>query len=379
MVHRKRHKERKRILSSVYSKTTLFASPEIQKISQVLLLERLLPTIEAAAQQQNPLDALEYSLAYSIDFMTAYLFGLRNSTNFLQDVDTRKRWLVAHDRAKEHQFWSVEFPSLSLFIGKLGINLLPPEIVLLTEEVQDLCLQLMENVKKSLISSPREAKDESTSWTRPVVYEQLLQHLGPSFDNKVPASLPDQFSQVRLTIASELMDHIMAGTETSGWTLTYILYELSLRPQLQVALRSELHSLFFSKQDSSMQDTSLPRPTPLASADLPSPRALDSLPLLDAIVLETLRRHPAVPGAQPRTSRAQTSLGRFADIPPGIRIGAQAYSLHRNEDAFPDPESWIPMRWQTCDKESRENMMRWFWPFGSGGRMCIGNHFAMLG
>ena len=375
MVHRQPHKERKRIISSAYSKTTLFASPQIEKISQVLL-ERLLPTIEAATRQQNPLDALEYSLAFSIDFITAYLFGLRSSTNFLQDVETRKRWLNAHDRTKGHQFWPMEFPSLNAFMRIFGIDIMPSEVVLLTKEVQDLCLQLMAMVENSSPSTTNEAKDESRSWTKPVVYEHLLRQLGQLSDNKAPTSVPGQSSQAQLTIASELMDHIIAGTETSGWTLTYILYELSLNPQLQIALRSELCTL-----SSSMVYTerSFRQPSPLASADLPSPHELDSLPLLDAIVLETLRRYPAVPGAQPRVSRGQTSIGRFVDIPPGIRVSAQAYSLHRNENAFPDPESWIPMRWLDCDKELRENMMRWFWPFGSGGRMCIGNHFAMLG
>jgi hypothetical protein len=376
MVHRKPHKERRRILSGAYSKTTLFASPEIRKISQVLLLERLLPIIQLVAEQQSPLNALEYSLAFSIDFVTAYLFGLCNGTNFMRDVETRKRWLDAHDRTKVHQFWALEFPGLTSLMAKLGTNLLPPEIVLLTKEVQDLCLQMMDKVESSLLSSPNQAMDESTNWTKPVVYDQLLRQLGPSSDNKFPASLPDRPAELRLTIASELMDHIMAGTETSGWTLTYTLYELSLQPELQSALRSELHSFPWSLENT---ETSFSCLTSLESADLPSPRDLDSLLLLDAIILETLRRHPAVPGAQPRTSRALTSLGHFADIPPGIRVGAQAYSLHRNENVFPHPEQWTPMRWLTCDTEGRENMMRWFWPFGSGGRMCIGNHFAMLG
>ena len=363
MAQRQPHKGRKRILTSLYSKSTLYTSPEIRKISRVLLVERLLPTIESAVRKQISLDALEHSLAISIDFITGYLFGIGNSTNFLQDVGTRKRWLHAHDRIKGQKFWSLEFPRLAALLGKFRVNSPAPEIESLTKEVKNLCLQLMENTEASTSPLNGSSAHDRIKWTRPVVYEQLLQHLQPA-------------PQTRLIVASELMDHIMAGTETSGWTLTYIMYELSLRPQLQSTLRSELLSL---ASPMVYTDTSVSDQTPLATSDFPSPRDLDSLSLLDAIVLESLRRYPAVAGAQPRTSRSRSSLGRWTDIPPGIRVSAQAYSLHRNTEVFPDPESWIPMRWLTCDEESRERMMRFFWAFGSGGRMCIGNHFAMIG
>ena len=72
------------------------------------------------------------------------------------------------------------------------------------------------------------------------------------------------------------------------------------------------------------------------------------------------------------------------EIPAGTRASAQAWSLHRNPDAFPRPEEWLPERW--IDGEAAqagllgsEKKERWFWAFGSGGRMCIGSNFAMLG
>lgn len=378
MTQRSPHKERKRILANLYSKSTLFSSPEMQKISQVLLQERLLPTIESSIRGKNTLDVLELSLATSIDFITAYLFGLHNSTDFVLDIDTRKQWLYAHDRTKGKYFWSLEFPGLSWIMKKLGFNTVRPEIASLTKEVKGLCLELMDHVEASNSSAERSSTEESNRWTRPVVYEQLVQHLQPPYllARSDHSLVPNKISQLRLTVASELMDQIMAGTETTGWTLTYVLYELSLRPQLQSSLRSELLSLA----------TPMVYTDPLATGqathsvfDLPSPRAIDALPLLHSITLETLRRYPAVPGAQPRTSRTATTLGCYPNIPPGIRVSAQAYSLHRNENVFPDPESWMPMRWLNCDQKLKEEMMRWFWGFGSGGRMCIGNNFAMLG
>jgi cytochrome P450 len=47
-----------------------------------------------------------------------------------------------------------------------------------------------------------------------------------------------------------------------------------------------------------------------------------------------------------------------------------------NEDVFPDASSFKPERW-LVDGPVKVEMNRWFWVFGSGGRMCVGSHFAI--
>jgi cytochrome P450 len=213
--------------------------------------------------------------------------------------------------------------------------------------------------------------------TRPVVYEQLLDHLSPSFDKHTNSK-----EQLHLTVASELMDHMIAGTEAQGWSLTYIFHQLSQHPEFQSALRGELLSLspkLLYPSPSSARDQEYHHPN--GNIKLPSFHDIDALPLLESIILETLRLYPAVPGSQPRITPtgSPASICGYHKFPSGVRISAQAYSLHRNEDIFPDPEAWRPRRWINTNKKERDEMMRWFWTFGSGGRMCSGNHLAMLG
>jgi cytochrome P450 len=117
---------------------------------------------------------------------------------------------------------------------------------------------------------------------------------------------------------------------------------------------------------------------PSIPASMPSPQDIDSLPILHAVVMETLRLHPAIPGGQPRSTPSPScTLAGYANIPGGMRVNAQAYSLHRNEAAFPRPEEWLPERWLGEVEGEYEKKERWFWAFGSGGRMCIGSNFAM--
>jgi cytochrome P450 len=70
-------------------------------------------------------------------------------------------------------------------------------------------------------------------------------------------------------------------------------------------------------------------------------------------------------------------------IPGGVRVAAQAHSLHRNAAVFPSPESFDVDRWlddsNGYSEEQKRERDRWFWAFSSGGRMCVGSNFAVYG
>jgi cytochrome P450 len=83
--------------------------------------------------------------------------------------------------------------------------------------------------------------------------------------------------------STEIPTFLLAGHETSSTTLSWILFELSIHPVLQTRLRTELRSLLLPDSSSI---------SPPLDADVLS--ALEKLPLLDAVVRETLRLHAPV-------------------------------------------------------------------------------------
>ncbi|GMG25685.1 unnamed protein product [Aspergillus oryzae] len=362
MISSKPHSVRKRMLSNIYSKSYLQSSPHMRLISESILFDRLLPIIQEAVSSDAPIEVHDLNQGLTIDFVSAYLFGLANGTNWLQDAPFRRRVLHYYQGRKPYEFYHQEVPNLVSWTKSLGIRLIPRWCDEANEMLDAWCLDLCDKAEQCLQSTEVSVE--------PVVYKQLQQAMIKQSSQK--ENTDESLKQQRLDIACELYDQLTAGFETSAVALTYLFWELSRHPDVQEELRAELLTL----------EPKILFPRSSASRGLPQAKAVDSLPLLEAIVTETLRLHAPIPGIQPRvTPYPSCTLAGYSDIPANIRVNAQAYSLHRNPDVYPDPETWQPKRWlkgvnSDSDLEERR---RWFWAFGSGGRMCVGSNLALQG
>lgn len=345
MLDNSSHSTQKRMLSNVYSKSYLQNSQDLQILSSTLLFKRFLPILHAASQIDNPVDILNLAEALGMDFTSGYLFGSANGTNFLSNVEYRNHWLELYSifknqRPKERAFG----------------------------EIENWCISMCE------AAEALETSDKSVDFpsTRPVVYGRLFEgHQKSTSSSK----------QRNLIIASEMLDHLIAGHETSAITITYLMHELSRQPSLQRKLREELHSLS-PPLIHPMSSQAAFNDTADALGHLPTPLSIDRLPFLNAILQETLRLYAAAPASQPRVtpfSSVPTTIQGYSNIPGGIIVSSSAYCLHRNAGTFPEPEKWLPERWLEAEKDKRVEMKRLFWAFGSGGRMCLGNNFAIQG
>ena len=344
MLEHKPHSVQKRMVSNLYSKSYLQSSEDLQKVSTHLILDRFLPIMQSVADKGVEMDVLDFFQGVGMDFTSAYLFGLSNGTDFMHDVEYRQHWLAEYSVFKDQ---------------------LPQERA--GGEVERWCLAMCKAAEEFLHS---EKVDNGSLTTQPVVYGRLSQSLAAS------STKLDSKSRL-MTTASEMLDHLVAGHETSGITLSYFMHEISQRPALQDRLRRELLTL-----DPPIRPSRNGSASDAENIKLPTARSIDSLLLLDSMLQETLRLYAAAPAIQPRRtpfSPGGTTIEGYSNIPGGVRVSANAYTLHRNPQVFPEPLKWIPDRWMDTKKGNKEEMKRWFWAFGSGGRMCLGSNFAIQG
>lgn len=285
----------------------------------------------------------------AMDIVTGYIFGLKGSSNLIDDPKQLEWFLALYNSRRSYNFWPQEFPELTGFVEKwLGYRLSPKWVDEANGEIERWTQHMCENAGAVL------ARGDVKPADTPVVFQQLLSTL-----TKQAKSEGAETAKVPSLLASEVLDHLAAGFDTSGITLAYVVHELSRHREIQSRLQKELHTLS-------------PVLTIASAPSLPDPKSIDALPLLHAVIWETLRLHSAIPGPQPRFTPAQgCHLGPDNSsyfIPGGVRVSASAGLLHGNEEVYERASEWRPERWlglDTVEDEKRKNMeSRWFWAFG---------------
>lgn len=368
------------MLSNIYSKSHVVASDALRAQVSTLLYQRFLPYLDStfAETEQGVLNIYALLSATTMDIVTCYIFGLRAGSNLIDDREQLAWFLDLYNSRRSFNFWPQEFPRFTSFVEKwLGYRFVPKWVDEANGEIERWTARMCDEAGRVL------AAGDVAVENRPTVYQQL--QISMAKEAKKNGDAVPQATEM----ASEVLDHLAAGFDTSGITLAYLIHELSTRPEMQTRLQDELLGLS-------------PRISPSSAPHLPDPKAVDSLPLLQAVVWETLRLHSAIPGPQPRFTPPQgCRLGPEEapyHIPGGVRVSASAGLLHLNEQVYERASEWRPDRWLDLDKQDEEKRRdmesRWFWGFGrlvsnsidvvillltmhSGGRMCVGSHLAV--
>jgi cytochrome P450 len=93
---------------------------------------------------------------------------------------------------------------------------------------------------------------------------------------------------------------------------------------------------------------------------------------LDAVVKESLRIRPVIPGVGRVVRGEPFQLDGFA-IPQGVEINPSIRVVHRRADLYPDPTAFRPERFLG---PGAPDTYTWI-PFGGGTRRCLGASFAL--
>jgi cytochrome P450 len=177
----------------------------------------------------------------------------------------------------------------------------------------------------------------------------------------VKSSDPDKMSTRDIVV--HLSTNVFAGSDTTAIALRAIIYFLCRTPAAESKLIAEL--------DAADVAGKLSKPISYNEAL--------ALPYLLAVVRESMRMHPSVGLLMERHVPAGGLEIHGHHLPAGTVVGINPWVTNRNEEAFPDPDTFKPERWLTADAEQRKRMdFVWELNFGGGSRKCIGRNISWI-
>jgi cytochrome P450 len=183
------------------------------------------------------------------------------------------------------------------------------------------------------------ASDESNDSLLSILARAELDESGRQFDEK---SLRDQ-----------LLTLYFAGFETSASTLTFMLYRLSLQPEIRQRLYDEVAGL---------------------AGRAPEKEDLKALGYTEQCLHETLRIYPPAYNFS-RVMLADTTVGGYK-VAKDAMVIVSPYATHRLPAIWPNPEGFDPERFSEERSAGRSQFA--YIPFGAGHRYCIGGPLALV-
>ena len=151
---------------------------------------------------------------------------------------------------------------------------------------------------------------------------------------------------------NDILIFLFAGHDTTAYSLSWTLLELAKNPEEQRLLREEL------RMQPQEERTHLKR--------------------LKNVAKEGMRIYPVAPMLLRLTGRdiiyQPEGQSERIFIPNGSMFSCAQILLHRNEKYFPNPDEFLPARWDDASDDANAAFM----PFILGKRNCIGQPLAMI-
>ena len=156
-------------------------------------------------------------------------------------------------------------------------------------------------------------------------------------------------------LRDEVMTLLIAGHETTTSALTSSFYLLAQHPEQEARLHAEIDAVLPDGQSPTMAD-------------------MARLPYTRRVFTEAMRLYPPAWAMLRRVENPVEISGW--KLPAGAMCIISPYVMHRDARWFPEPERFLPERWE--EGQGPKPPKHAFLPFGSGSRSCAGEGFAWM-
>ena len=191
------------------------------------------------------------------------------------------------------------------------------------------------------------------------ILNQIIEERLASRENKddlldmlLNATYEDGTHMPRRQLIDEVLILFTAGHETTANALSFTLFLLAKHPDIQNKVLREVENINMEVDDL-MQ-------------------CLSQLTYTKQCVEEALRLYPPAYVIDRTAIADDVVKGR--KFPKNTLVLMSIYELHRSSAFWDSPEEFNPDRFDIALKKDYSN---YYYPFGAGPRMCVGNNFAM--
>ncbi len=169
------------------------------------------------------------------------------------------------------------------------------------------------------------------------------------------SAVDDEGEMNDVQVRDEALTILMAGHETTASALTFVLWLIAKHPAAQQRMFDQIDAAIGTR--------------PATASDYPN------LSYVTQVFAESMRLYPpAWISARTATESYTTRKGLL--IPQGSALVCSPHVVQRDPRFYPDPLRFDPSRFTPAAKAARPKFA--YFPFGGGGRQCIGEGFAWM-
>jgi cytochrome P450 len=282
---------------------------------------RRLDCWEAASKAREPLEIGKEMMALTLGIIVKTMFSL--------SIDGRELGVMAHA-------FNTALEQITL---RMATYSFPEWFPLPGQRATHEAVATLDAIVYRIIRERRESGQE---------VDDLLSMLLSARDEETGEGMTD------LEIRDEVMVTLFGGYEATADALTWTWFLLGEHPHVDEKLREEVAQVIGDRT--------------------PTFEDLTQLTYTAQVAQESMRLYPPF-WFYNRTAYSEDEIGGYK-IPAGAQVLLCPYATHRHPDFWEVPEAFRPERFEPAQVAGRPRHA--YYPFGTGPRMCIGRHLALM-